>query len=206
MPQEERPFGPPGAGCLPAFAQPPWSMPREPNRSSTGCATAPTATAPSRDQSTSTCQTAAAGSASAAPCCCTTLAGLFRPRPPFINSAGPLRRNGPSSTAPGPCLACPSHSILQEILKWDYWELYERVGQGGGLYDTLQPLPKTFASVHVRRGRAPAATGRPCRALVSCRIVGSAKLCLAGCGQRSQPCCGSSRAHGAEPGAASDRA
>lgn len=44
----------------------------------------------------------------------------------------------------------PLDRLKRLVLSWDFWELDAEIAQkGNGLYDELQPLPKSFRDIQV---------------------------------------------------------
>lgn len=39
--------------------------------------------------------------------------------------------------------------LQRTLMSWDYWSLAEKLGDGGGVVDTLRHVPKSFSSVEV---------------------------------------------------------
>ncbi len=39
--------------------------------------------------------------------------------------------------------------LQRTLMSWDYWSLAEKLGDGGGVVDTLRHVPKSFLSVEV---------------------------------------------------------
>ena len=64
--------------------------------------------------------------------------------------ATPHSQAGPPAAAESEAAnATGEQELLQTLLSWDYLDVCERMSQGKGVLDDLQPVPASFDSVQV---------------------------------------------------------